>query len=41
MNYPNECKHIIKFYITIETLEHLYIIQEYIENGSLSNFKKK
>ena len=41
MNYPNECKHIIKFYNIIETIEHLYIIQEYIETGSLSNFLKK
>ena len=41
MNYPNECKHIIKFYKIIETIEHLYIIQEYIETGSLSNFLKK
>ena len=36
-----ECKNIIKFYKIIETVEHLYIIQEYIESGSLSNFIRK
>ena len=39
MNYS--CKNIIKFYKIIETVEHLYIIQEYIESGSLSNFIRK
>ena len=40
INNP-ECKNIIKFYNIIETVEHLYIIQEYIESGSLSNFIRK
>ena len=38
MNY--ECQNIIKFYNIIETMKHIYFIQEYIESGSLSNFIK-
>ena len=39
MNY--DCQNIVKFYDIIETIEHLYFIQEFIESGSLSNFIRK
>jgi MAP/microtubule affinity-regulating kinase len=34
-------KHILKCYNTIETLDHLYILTEYIAGGSLSSFIRK
>ena len=39
INY--QCKNIIKFYKIIETIEHIYLIQEYIESGSLGQFIRK
>ena len=36
-----QCKNIIKFYKIIETIEHIYLIQEYIESGSLGQFIRK
>ena len=39
INY--QCKNVIKFYKIIETIEHIYLIQEYIESGSLGQFIRK
>ena len=36
-----QCKNVIKFYKIIETIEHIYLIQEYIESGSLGQFIRK
>ena len=37
----NECEHVLKFYNIFETYNHLYIVSEYIEAGSLSKYLSK
>ena len=39
INY--QCKNVINFFKIIETIEHIYFIQEYIESGSLGQFIRK
>jgi serine/threonine protein kinase len=39
INY--KCKNVVNFYRIIETIEHIYFIQEYIEPGSLGQFIRK
>ena len=37
----SQCKNVIQFYKIIETIEHIYFIQEFIESGSLGQFIRK
>ena len=37
----SQCKNVIQFYKIIETIEHIYFIQEFIESGSLAQFIRK